>query len=291
MPQSAAELVGVLSVSEEEADVYSGKQPDEPRLMRVFGGQVIAQALNAATRTVGEERAVHSLHAYFVLGGDPELPIRYEVTRVRDGGSFTTRRVAAIQHGREICHVMASFQIKENGMAHAVAPLSAGVPENLPTVPAILRERGGVDADFWEREWAALDMRVEAAPRREDGLPSQRIWFKVREDLGRHQQLHREALAYMSDLTLLSVSLVPHGHFIGDSQVQRASLDHSIWFHDDVNVNEWLLYDQVSPWAGSGRGLGRAEVFDCSGRLVASVVQEGLIRQRDRGRDNLIRPR
>lgn len=291
MPQSAAELVEVLSVSEESLDVFWGRQPHEPRLARVFGGQVIAQALAAATRTVDENRAVHSLHAYFVLGGDPELPIRYEVTRVRDGGSFTTRRVAAIQHGREICHVMTSFQKREDGMGHAVKPLPVEIPEMLPSVADVLRERGGVDADFWEREWAVMDMRVGAPPLREGGLQGQRIWFKIPEGLGERQQLHRAALAYMSDLTLLSVSLVPHGFFIGDAQVQRASLDHAIWFHDDVNVNEWLLYDQVSPWSGGGRGLGRAEIFDSSGRLVASVVQEGLIRPRDRGRDRLIRPR
>lgn len=290
VPQSVEELIEILSVTEREGDVFTGRQPTEARLARVFGGQVISQALRAAMQTVPLERNVHSLHVYFVLGGDPTVPIRYEVTRVRDGGSFTTRKISAIQHDREICMVMASFQRTESGFEHSLVPSGFENPDMLPSVGDVLRARGGVDADFWEHEWAALDMRVGTPVQIDGRAQGQRIWFKVREAMASEQSLHRGALAYMTDLTLLSAALVPHGYFIGDAQVQRASLDHAIWFHDDVDINEWLLYDQQSSWAGGGRGLARAEIYDRAGRLIASVAQEGLIRPRDRGEDRLIRP-
>lgn len=294
MPQDAAELMDLVRAESQGEDRYIGRQPRQGKLSRVFGGQVAAQALMAATQTVAADRYVHSLHSYFTLGGNPLAPLEFDVSRMRDGGSFTTRRVVATQEGSEIFHLMASFHRREDGYGHASAPVFAdkfpGNPESLPSVSDVLRQRGGVDADFWSHEWKAFDMRVGAPPRREGGLVGQRIWFRVREDIPASQVLHRAALTYMSDLTLLSASIAPHGYFIGSPEVQRASLDHAIWFHADVNTNEWLLYDQVSPWAGGGRGLSRAEVFDASGRLVASVVQEGLMRRRDRGRDSLILP-
>lgn len=163
-------------------------------------------------------------------------------------------------------------------------------PDRLPTITDVLRQRGGLDADFWSREWRVLDMRYGGSAPGRGSASQQQIWFKVREPLAGSQSLHRSVLTYMSDLTLLSASIAPHGFFIGSAEVQRASLDHAIWFHADVRADDWLLYDQVSPWAGGGRGLARAEIYDLQGRLVASVVQEGLIRPRDRGGDKLIRP-
>jgi acyl-CoA thioesterase II len=289
LPRNVVELVKLLAVKDDGGDLYTGIQPGDGRLARVFGGQVAAQALQAAVRTVAPKRLVHSLHAYFVRGGNPEMPIQFEVFRVRDGGSFTTRRVAAVQDGVEIFHLMASFHGVEHGFSHSARPQSLEDPEGLPTVVEMLAQRGGVDAEFWSREWQALDMRCGSAGPRAGSPSGQQIWFKVREPLEGPQSLHRSVLTYMSDLTLLSASIAPHGYFIGSSEVQRASLDHAVWFHSDIRADDWLLYDQVSPWAGGGRGFARAEIYDRNGRMVATVVQEGLVRPRDRGTDRLIR--
>lgn len=290
MPSNVEELVGILSPSAVGEGIYEGCQPEAPKLVRVFGGQVVAQALAAATLSVSAERPVHSLHAYFILGGDPGVPIRYEVNRTRDGGSFSARQITAIQHDRDICHVIASFHRSEPGFEHSFVPPRLTIdPEQLPTIVEMHSQYGGIDAEIWDREWGVLDMRVESAAEREGGVLGHRIWFKMRERIDLSQQLQRAVLAYISDLTLLGASLLPHGYFVGDPKVQRASLDHALWFHGDVDTSEWLIYDQISPWAGNGRGLVRAEIYTRSGRLVASVSQEGLIRPRDRGNGQIFR--
>jgi acyl-CoA thioesterase-2 len=287
MPQTIGELLGILDVVELQTDLYLGVQPNQPQLARVFGGQVLGQALQAATKTVDSDRSVHSMHVNFILGGDPHAPIQYAVTRLRDGRSFTTRRVVALQHGREICQVTASYQVDESGYEHGITLRHLGDPESFPSIPEVLRVQGGVDADFWANEWKMVDMRVDPECFEIDGISGQRMWLKIKGAIDGPQSLHRSILSYLSDLTFMAAALVPHGFFIGSPAVQRASLDHALWFHDDVDVSQWMVYDQFSPWAGGGRGLARAGMFDSTGRIIASVAQEGLMRPRLRGEDHL----
>jgi acyl-CoA thioesterase II len=278
MPRSVEELVDLLQLEAIEVGLYRGRQPDTS-LQRVFGGQVLGQALASASRTVPEERGAHSLHAYFLRPGDPAVPIIYDVEHLREGRSFSVRRVAARQHGRPIFFLSASFQVTEPGPDHQDSAPPLSDPDSHPSLGEHLRSRPltfGFDVD---EEWAALDVRHVGASYPESDLRDPRhpalaqVWLRTAGPLPDDPSLHKSVLAYMSDLTLLSASLVPH-----PGQTVRASLDHAMWFHRPFRADEWLLYDQVSPSASGARGLSIGRIFDRHGVLVATAVQEGLVR-------------
>lgn len=284
MPASIDEVVRLLDLEPLDVGLFRGAQPENSALVRVFGGQVAAQAVMAAQRTVPDDRSIHSLHIYFVLGGDPSIPIIYDVENVRDGRSFTTRRVAARQHGEIIFYMTASFHVEEEGWDHQDAmPEAVGPDDAIPMVDLIGAIKAGA-ADEWNREWGSFDMRYVGDPRsaedptRETTRVVQRIWFKANGELPDDDQIHVAAFTYLSDFSLLGASLLPHGLIISSPKVQPASLDHTIWFHRPFRADEWLLYDQTSPSASGARGLSTARIFDVDGRLVATVAQEGLIR-------------
>ena len=285
MPASLSEVLGLLDLEQLEVGLYRGSQPVSSSLKRVFGGQVAAQAVMAAQLTAPEDRHIPSLHAYFILGGDPGIPIIYDGENVRDGGSFTTRRVAARQHGEIIFYMTASFQRTEEGWDHQ--DLMPSVPAPLDAIPLedVVASRGAKYLEDWKREWSSFDLRYVGDNRAEDDparttVPAvQRLWFRARGDLPDSRIVHNAAFTYISDFSLLGVALLPHGVFIGSPEVMPASLDHVIWFHRPIRADQWLLYDQTSPSASGARGLSTARVFTEDGTLVATVAQEGLIRQ------------
>lgn len=293
MPQSVTELIDLLDLEEIEVGLYRARQPDS-RLQRVFGGQVLAQALVAATRTVPQDRLVHSLHAYFLVAGRVDLPLVYDVEAVRDGGSFSSRRVVARQGGQVIFYLSASFHRHEEGYQHAdPVPMDIPGPDECPRLSDALAAASGRPAELWEREWGALDVRYVGDSRAGGTLadpehPARaRVWVKTSGPLPDDPRLHEAALAFASDLTLLSASTVPHGVLIG-IDVQAASIDHAMWFHRSFRADQWLLYDQISPSASQALGLSTARLFQ-DGVLVSDVAQEGLIRplsseRRSRGR-------
>ena len=260
MTQAALDaLVALLDLETIEVNIFRGRSPDEER-QRVFGGQVAGQALVAAGRTVPADRHVHSLHAYFLRPGDPSVPIVYDVDRIRDGRSFTTRRVVAIQHGRPIFNLSASFQIDEVGVDHQIPMPEVPPPEATSAF-----------------EWApAFELRF-VTPEGGPG-PTQRLWFRAAGALPDDPLLHVCVVAYASDMTLLDPVVNAHAIDWQDPGVQIASLDHAMWFHRPVRADEWLLYDQHSPAASGGRGLGIGHIFRQDGTLVVTVVQEGLVR-------------
>jgi acyl-CoA thioesterase II len=282
--QAVDDLVRLLDLEPIEMNIFRGSSPDEDR-QRTFGGQVAGQALVAAARTVSDGVAVHSLHAYFLRPGDPTIPIIYEVERTRDGRSFVTRRVRAVQHGRTIFSLSASFQAPETGFDHEF-PMPEGLPtpETLPdfhTRMAPFREQLG---PFYDRPRAIDTRYCEAHPweRTESLPPFQHVWLRAAGVLPDDPVLHICVLTYASDMTLLDTSLLPHAASFRAGGVFMASLDHAMWFHRTFRADEWLLYAQDSPNAHGGRGLSRGLVYAADGGLVASVVQEGLIRlQRD----------
>ncbi len=284
MSAAIAELLTILDLERIEANIFRGRSP-QVGWQRVFGGLVIAQALVAAARTV-EGRAPHSLHAYFLLPGDPAVPIVYEVDRLRDGGSFTTRRCNAIQHGRAIFSLSASFQAEEAGLEHAVAMPDVPMPEALPSEVEMLARFGDTMPEP-VRRWFARERPIEIRPvdlsryvKRAAGPPEQNVWLRATGRLPDDPGIHRAVLAYLSDMTLLDTGLMAHGHNLFDPGFQVASLDHALWFHRPFRADEWLLYAQDSPSAGGARSLTRGFLYSHDGRLVASVVQEGLIRKR-----------
>jgi acyl-CoA thioesterase-2 len=286
-PQPLDSLLALLDLERIEQDIFRGVS--RPAVVpRVFGGQVAAQALVAAGRTVPAERAAHSLHAYFLRPGDPGAPIVYEVDRIRDGRSFTTRRVVAIQHGQPIYHLSASFQAHEEGLEHQEPMPDAPDPETLPSAEELLPAHADkfpdprvVDRLLEVR--AAIDLRyVEDPPYLTAGVarePRSQVWFRARGKLADDPMLHVCLATYVSDMTLLDSVLLAHGRggwAVGD--VVGASLDHAMWFHRPLRADEWLLYDQQSPSASGGRGLGTARIYTRDGRLAVSVIQEGLVR-------------
>ena len=272
-------LVDILDLEVIEVNIFRGVSPDENR-QRIFGGQVAGQALVAAARTVEADRPVHSLHAYFLRPGDPTVPVLYEVDRIRDGRSFTTRRVVAIQHGRPIFNLAASFHVGEPGLEFLDAMPEVPAADDLPTRAERFAE-AGVD-DAFSHQPHPLDFRyVTASPlRRTDPLPPvQQVWFRADGHLPDDQVLHTCLLTYASDMTLLDTTLLPHGSGAADTTIQMASLDHAMWFHGGFRADEWLLYDQHTPASTGARGLATGRVFTHDGRLIANVVQEGLIRR------------
>ncbi|NUR57410.1 MAG: acyl-CoA thioesterase II [Catenulispora sp.] len=266
-------LMDLLDLERIEDDLFRGASPDTD-VQRVFGGQVLGQALTAATATVEPDRSVHSLHGYFLLPGDPAAPIVYEVDRSRTGRSFSTRRVVARQHGRNIFVMSASYQIPEDGLDHADTPPDTPDPETLPAIPPDPAD-DGEDAlwNFLYRRWTAFDIR-----RVPDTGPERRqVWLRTSAPLPDDPHLHTAVLAYVSDLTLLSTTLIRH-KLLPHKEVQIASLDHAIWFHRPARADQWLLYDQTSPSASGARGLATGRLFTREGTLVATIVQEGLLR-------------
>lgn len=285
MSQAALdELISILDLEEIEVNVFRGRSPQEDR-QRIFGGQVAGQALVAACRTT-EDRIVHSLHAYFLRPGDPKIPILYEVDRIRDGKSFTTRRVVAIQHGRAIFHLQASFQIPEDGLEHQRAMPDAPRPDELESGKG---GRNKIIDDLPEevRKWWLRPRPIEIRPvnpvhpmRPQKRPPRQQVWIRADGRLSDDPLLHQCVLTYASDMTLLDTATLPHAVSWWDPRFQMASLDHAMWFHRPFRADEWLLYDQDSPSASGARGLTSGHLYTEDGRLVVSVVQEGLIRMR-----------
>ncbi|MFD4140652.1 MULTISPECIES: acyl-CoA thioesterase II [unclassified Streptomyces] len=287
MSSALDDLLDLLDLEQIEQNIFRGRSRSAI-VPRVFGGQVAAQALVAAGRTVPDDRTAHSLHAYFLRMGDPGAPIVYTVDRIRDGRSFTTRRVVAVQHGAPIFHLSASFQTYEEGLEHQAAMPPAPAPETLPTAEEILpryKDRF-VHPDTVERmieARAAVDLRyVDEPPYGEFGQPREprsQVWFRANGKLADDPLLHVCLATYVSDMTLLDSVLLAHGRggwAVGD--VVGASLDHAMWFHRPFRADEWLLYDQESPSSSGGRGLGQARIWTQDGRLAISVIQEGVVR-------------
>lgn len=271
MPESLEDLVDLLDLEMIDVDLFRGRQP-QTSAQRVFGGQVLGQALVAASRTVDAERHVHSLHGYFLRPGDTAVPIVYRTEQTRDGRTFSSRRVVGSQSGRTIFYMSASYQRAEPGLDHAdPMPTDLLPPEEAPTLASVLEEASGRKAEEWTKEWAALDVRLA-------GRTGRQFWIRAAGKLPDDQALHACVLAYASDLTLLGASLLPHGLILGDPRIQSASIDHAMWFHRDFRADEWLLYDQASPSASNARGFATGRLFTQDGRLIASVAQEGLIR-------------
>jgi acyl-CoA thioesterase II len=289
-PKSGGALDGLLSILDLEPleeNLFRGRSPQEG-WQRVYGGQVLGQALVAAVRTVPPERIAHSLHAYFLLGGDPARPIVYNVDRVRDGRSFTTRRVTAIQHGRPMFVMSVSFHIAEPGLDHQNPMPKVPPPEDLPSEQQLkaklLAHLPENMRSYWERE-RPIEMRPVDVSRyfaRQKGAPEQMVWMRASGRLPDTFPLHQCVLAYASDFTLLDTALIAHGKLMFDRDMQLASLDHALWFHRPFRADEWLLYAQDSPSSHGARGFCRGNVFTRDGRLIASVCQEGLMRKLSR---------
>jgi acyl-CoA thioesterase II len=283
---AVAELLTTLDLEQLEQNLFRGCSPQNG-WQRVYGGQVVGQALVAADRTVeAQDRLAHSLHSYFLRPGDPKAPIVYEVDRIRDGGSFTTRRVVAIQHGQAIFSMAVSFHKAEPGFEHQAAMPEVPAPESLPSedelkaqflphVPEVVRV-------YWEKE-RPIELRPVDLSRyfsREKIEPKQLVWIRANGALPDNYRFHQCVLAYASDFSLLDTALIAHGRVLFDPRLMLASLDHSVWFHRPFRADEWLLYVQDSPSAQAGRGFCRGSIFSRDGTLVASVAQEGLIREK-----------
>ncbi|MGJ7418007.1 acyl-CoA thioesterase II [Streptomyces cinereoruber] len=282
-PGALESLLDLLDLERIERDIFRGRSRSS-LVPRVFGGQVAAQALVAAGRTVPEDRLAHSLHAYFLRPGDPGAPIVYSVDRIRDGRSFTTRRVVAVQHGQPIFHLSASFQAYEEGLDHQADMPAAPDPETLPTAGEMLPRHLPEDvARRLIEARAAVDLRYADTPpwgsAGEPREPRSQVWFRTNGKLADDPLLHVCLATYVSDMTLLDSVLLAHGRggwAVGD--VVGASLDHAMWFHRPFRADEWLLYDQESPSSGGGRGLGQARIWTRDGKLAISVIQEGVVR-------------
>ena len=288
MSSAVTDMLSILNLEQIETNLFRGQSP-QIEWQRVFGGQVIGQALVAACRTV-KHRSVHSLHGYFILPGDPKVPILYEVDNVRDGRSFTTRRVRAFQHEKVIFFLSASFHVREEGLHHQVKMPDVPPPEELPDdrdiAARILPHMPNPLRIYHERQ-RPIDLRpveIERYMSREPRDAQFNVWIKASTRLPDDPEIHQCVLAYASDMTLLDTSLVAHGRTVFDKDIQPASLDHALWLHEPFRADEWLLYAQDSPYSGGSRGFARGQIFTREGRLVASVAQEGLIRLRDLNR-------
>ncbi|MDD1015509.1 MULTISPECIES: acyl-CoA thioesterase II [Pseudomonas] len=279
------DLVDLLSLESIEENLFRGRSQDLG-FRQLYGGQVLGQSLSAASQTVEEARHVHSLHGYFLRPGDASMPVVYSVDRVRDGGSFSTRRVTAIQKGQTIFTCSASFQYDEEGFEHQSQMPSVVGPENLPSevelakrmadrLPETIRDKMLCAKPIEMRPVTAVDP-FNPKP----GEPVKYVWFRADGNLPDVPALHKYMLAYASDFGLLTTSLLPHGKSVWQKDMQIASLDHALWFHGDLRADQWLLYAMDSPWAGNARGFARGNIYNQAGQLVASSCQEGLIRHR-----------
>jgi acyl-CoA thioesterase-2 len=291
MPSAVQEVLDILDLEPLEVNLFRGRSP-QSRWQRVFGGQVIGQALVAACRTVEDvtARPPHSLHAYFLLGGDPKVPIIYEVDRIRDGKSFTTRNVKAIQHGRAIFSMSVSFHLSEPGLNHQVKMPVVPKPDELPSdeelkdrIYPLLPEPA---RRYYERErpieFRPVEFSRYLGEKSENGRFD--IWIRATGRLPDEPAIHQCVLAYASDMMLLDAALIPHGRSVFSEDIMAASLDHALWFHRPFRADEWLLYAQDSPSLADSRGFSRGLIFAADGTLVASVAQEGLLRQRRRAK-------
>ena len=286
MAETLDTLVSLLALERIEENLFRGNSQDLG-FPQLFGGQVIGQALSAASQTVAPERHVHSIHGYFLRPGDSHLPVVYDVDRVRDGGSFTTRRVSAIQKGQTIFTCSASFQADETGYEHQLPMPEVPGPDNLPS-----------DGELLHKLESVLPRKVIEKLRRPKPIeirpvtlldpcnpqpmePVRHVWFRAAGTLPDNPAVHKYLMAYASDFNFVSTALQPHGVSFWNKFIQLASLDHAIWFHREVRTDDWLLYSMDSPWAGNARGFARGSIFNRAGQLVASVAQEGLIRVRE----------
>jgi acyl-CoA thioesterase-2 len=293
MSRAVDDLLAILDLEQLEHNLFRGRSP-QAGWQRVFGGQVIGQALVAACRTVDTgTRQPHSLHAYFLLPGDPKVPIIYDVDRIRDGKSFTTRRVVGIQHGNAIFSMSASFHVEEPGFDHAAVMPNVPPPEELPSDQEIKSSVLPIMPDpvraYFERE-RPIELRPVEFARylsRQPMEPKFNVWIRTTGRLPDDPTIHQCVLAYASDMTLLDSTLIAHGRTVFERAIQGASLDHALWIHRPFRADEWLLYAQDSPSASGARGFARGLIFSRDGKLVASVAQEGLIRPRhDRPRSS-----
>jgi len=282
--KSITELIDLISLEQLDDNLFRGQNYKTP-WGRVFGGQVLAQSIHAARQTVPEERIVHSMHGYFILAGDPKQPIIYNIDRIRDGRSFTTRRVVAIQKGRAIFNMSASFQIAEKGFMHQIPMPNVPPPEEITTDKEWAEQYRKKLPDLYKRyqrerpiEFRPVEKFNPIYPKKES--PFRHIWLKANGIVPNNQFLQRELLAYAADYNLMGTSLLPHRDRFKREQMQMASLDHAMWFHQDIKMDDWLLYALDSPSASNSRGFSRGNFFNQEGVLVASVVQEGLIRHR-----------
>jgi acyl-CoA thioesterase-2 len=287
MSSAVQDLLTILDLEPLEVNLFRGRSP-QAGWQRVFGGQVIGQALVAALRTV-ENRPPHSMHAYFLLPGDPKVPIVYDVDRIRDGRSFTTRRVVAIQHGHAIFTMAVSFHGDEPGLSHQAIMPDVPKPEDLPS-EAEIKEKALPHMPEPMRRYYERERPIELRPvefSRYLGVKSEdakfHVWIRATGPLPDDPAIHQCVLAYASDMTLLDTALVPHGRTLFERAFMAASLDHALWFHRPFRADDWLLYAQESPNLSGARGFSRGLLFARDGRLVASVAQEGLFRER---RDN-----
>ena len=284
MPDSTAalgELLSLLDLERLDDDLFRGQSPDDFR-QRVFGGQVAGQALVAAGRTVDPDRRVHSLHAYFLRPGDPKIPIIYQVDRIRDGRSFTTRRVVAVQHGKAIFNLAASFTAGEPGMEHQVEAPAVARADDLPALSEALAGHADNPVVSWIST-SPIELRYAGAhpllvPAGVAHEPRTAVWLRAAGELPDDPLLHVCVVTYASDITLLDSALLAHGKAWGRNEVVGASLDHAMWFHREFRADAWLLYDQESAIATSGRALAEGRIFTADGQLAVTVVQEGLMR-------------
>ena len=286
MSKPLDDLVELLSLEQIEEDLFRGQSLDLG-FYRLFGGQALGQSVSAATQTVDPSRTVHSVHGYFLRPGDANLPIVYQVERQRDGGSFSSRRVTAIQKGAPIFSCSVSFHLREDGYHHQPSmPQDIPQPETLVCEQEMARNFIHLIPEPMRESYLAeraIEIRhVERvnplAPERRE--PLKYVWFRANGSLPDSPELHKYLLTYASDFNLLITSLLPHGVTIHQPGMQCASIDHAIWLHSDLRMDDWLLYAMDSPWAGNGRGFTRGSIFNRAGQLVASVAQEGLIRHR-----------
>ncbi len=288
MSQSARtpieEVLDLLDLEKIEENIFRGQSPED-RMQRVFGGQVLGQALVAASRTV-EGRVCHSFHAYFLRGGDPKIPILYEVDRARDGASFTSRRVIAIQHGKQIFNMSASFQVPEKGLEHQFDMPKVPSPDSLVDEHEARKQwfdKMPEEQKLWMSRPRPIEMRpviLDNWMNRKPREPFDNVWIRATGPVPDDVVVQQSVLAYASDMSLLDTALLPHGRS-WDSPIQMASLDHAMWFHRPFRMDDWLLYAQDSPSSSDARGFNRGSLYSRDGRLVASVVQEGLMRPRD----------
>ena len=281
--QPINQIIKTLDLEEIEQNHYLATSPNEG-WQRVYGGQVIGQALVAASRTVSPNRSAHSLHGYFLRAGDTTIPILYKVDRIRDGKSFTTRRVVAVQRGQAIFTMSISFQVDEGGLSHQFDMPKVPAPDSLPTEDELRREQ----AKSWPKEFqesfsgsSAIQVKPVDPVDLLNPKPTQavqRCWMRCGEPLPDDPRIHQCVLAYLSDWSLLDTASRPHGVSFMQENVQVASLDHAMWFHRSFRADEWLLYDQDSPSASGARGFNRGLIYNQTGKLVASTTQEGLLR-------------
>ena len=273
---AVADLIGLLTVEEIDTGIFRGAAVSQ-HPGRVYGGQVVAQALAAAARDIAPDRQAHSLHAYFLRAGDSGRPIVYRVLPDFDGNSFSNRRVVAMQGGKPILNLAASFHRPEEGLAHAVPMPDVPAPEQCPDFKTALAAAGQKLPAFLLERLAAFDIRP-CPPAPQGDLPQRNQWFRLAAPMGDDAVMQRVVLAYASDFALISTALMPHGMGFFSPGVSGASLDHTIWFHQTPPIDDWLLYSMDSPWSSHARGFARGAIYSRDGTLVASVAQEGLLR-------------